>query len=96
MPETGLAIAAAVANRLRLEVASKPFTAPVDGPLNVTISIGVTIANAGCEDRDQFLQRADDALYQAKSAGRNCVVVRPSEPMSHIGLAPRPSERVPL
>ncbi len=46
MPETGLSIAAAVADRLRLGVASEPFTLPaVSEPLAVTISIGVTIRN---------------------------------------------------
>ncbi len=36
----------------------------------VTVSIGVAELNAG-ESRDSWLHRADEALYQAKRAGRN-------------------------
>jgi two-component system, cell cycle response regulator len=97
MPETGLSVASAVANRLRLEVASRPFAVGDDsGPLTVTISIGVTVANIGCEDRDQFLKRADDALYEAKAAGRNRVVARAGAPIPPLALAPRPGAGFPL
>lgn len=98
MPETGLAIAAAVADRLRLEVASEPFALPaVSEPLAVTISIGVTTANGGYEDRDQFLKRADEALYEAKSTGRNRVVARAERLVPHLrGPASPAGERIPL
>jgi two-component system, cell cycle response regulator len=77
MPETGLAIAAAVAERLRIEVASRPFCVSADRlELKITISIGVTIANPGCDARDPLLKRADDALYEAKASGRNRIVTR--------------------
>ena len=48
MPETGLAIAAAVAERLRLAVASEPFDIWVSAASGwrVTVSIGVTTALA--------------------------------------------------
>ena len=96
MPETGLAIASAVAARLRLAVAAKPFVLPgASGELDVTISIGVTVANAGYEDRDQFLKRADDALYEAKATGRNRVVARDAGALSHLSLEP-PPQRIPL
>jgi two-component system cell cycle response regulator len=79
MPETDLAIAAAVAERLRAAVAREPFTVKEGGPrLSVTISIGVAVAAAEADDRDSMLKRADDALYAAKTRGRNCVVVPPS------------------
>ncbi len=98
MPETGLAIAAAVADRLRLGVASEPFVLPgVGEPLAITISIGVTTANGGYEDRDHFLKRADEALYEAKSTGRNRVVARAEQPAPHLrGPALPPAERIPL
>jgi two-component system, cell cycle response regulator len=96
MPETGLEIASAVATRLRLAVATKPFVMPAgSGELDVTISIGVTVANVGCEDRDQFLKRVDDALYEAKATGRNRVVARAANTLSHISLEP-PPQRIPL
>jgi two-component system, cell cycle response regulator len=98
MPETGLAVAAVVADRLRLAVASKPFVVgDGDGRLAVTVSIGATTANTGCDDREQLLKRADHALYEAKSAGRNRVVARTPEPIPPMGrLASQPRERISL
>jgi two-component system cell cycle response regulator len=97
MPETELAVATAVANRLRVETASKPFSLSAgDEELEITISIGVTTANPGYEDRNQLLKRADDALYEAKAAGRNRVVTRAVPPLSPAGLSPRAGERLPL
>src|SRR5947209_15209941 len=78
MPETDITIAAGVAERLRAEVAREPFTIKSDGrKLSVTISIGVASAATGNDDRERLLSRADDALYAAKTRGRNCVIVRP-------------------
>ena len=78
MPEIDITIAAGVAERLRAEVAREPFTIKSDGrKLSVTISIGVAAAATGSDDRDRLLSRADDALYAAKTRGRNCVIVRP-------------------
>jgi two-component system cell cycle response regulator len=80
MPETDLAIAAAVAERLRAAVAREPFTVKAGGQkLSVTISIGVTAAVTGGDDREKILKRADIALYTAKNQGRNRVVVRSPE-----------------
>ncbi len=82
MPETGLAIAAAVAERLRFAIASQPFTIRSSGErLPVTVSIGATTTGSGGDDRDRLLERADQALYSAKSAGRNRVVVCVPEPL---------------
>lgn len=39
----------------------------------VTISFGVTEFNPVPDDNKSLLERADKALYQAKSDGRNCV-----------------------
>jgi len=76
MPETDLANAAAVAERLRAAVAKDPFTIKSSGEkLAVTISVGVAAAIAGGDHRDRLLKRADDALYSAKSAGRNRVIL---------------------
>ena len=77
MPETDLANAAAVAERLRAAVAKELFTVRSSGEkLAVTISVGVATAIAGGDHRDRLLKRVDDALYSAKSAGRNRVIVR--------------------
>jgi two-component system cell cycle response regulator len=81
MPEVTLAVAAAVAERLRQTVAAKPFTIRDDGrQLQTTLSIGIAAALPGPESRACWLKRADDALYRAKSAGRNRVVTYSEEP----------------
>jgi len=77
MPETDLANAAAVAERLRVAVAKEPFIVRATGEkLAVTISIGVAAAIATGDHRDGLLKRADEALYSAKKAGRNRVITR--------------------
>jgi len=40
----------------------------------VTISIGVAVSLSGEERPEALLKRADEALYEAKSTGRNCVI----------------------
>ena len=47
----------------------------IDGfPVNIGVSIGVAISPVDARERSQFMQRADLALYHAKSIGRNCFV----------------------
>jgi two-component system, cell cycle response regulator len=75
MPETDMAVAAIVAERIRRRIAGEPFVIR-DGStaLEVTISIGLA-ALAGVEDNAAaILKRADQALYRAKRDGRNRVV----------------------
>ena len=75
-PETNLAGAIVVAERIRAAVAGEPFVLHDGaGVLPVTISIGVAVT-AGADDKPEtLLKRADDALYDAKNAGRNRVVI---------------------
>ena len=75
MPETDMAIASVVAERLRRRIASEPFAIGQPGPaIEVTISIGLS-ALAGADDSAAaILSRADQALYRAKRDGRNRVV----------------------
>jgi two-component system, cell cycle response regulator len=96
MPETGLAIAETVAERLRLAVAGEPFTIRASGDaLQITVSIGVTTAIAGGEDRDRFLKCADEALYSAKTSGRNRVVARAADLVCRLD-APSEQMREPV
>jgi diguanylate cyclase (GGDEF)-like protein len=64
-----------VAEMLRSRAAEPIPTAA--GPIAITLSIGVTIANPD-ESTDALLARADDAMYQAKNRGRNQVVAIPA------------------
>ena len=74
MPETDMAVATMVAERLRRRIASEPF--PIQKgtrTLDVTISIGIA-ALAPDDDAAAVIKRADQALYRAKRDGRNRVV----------------------
>lgn len=75
MPDADSDCAIAVAERLRRLIADTPFRVSVPiGAITVTISIGVTIGGGLGDTSDVLLRRADEALYQAKNAGRNRVV----------------------
>jgi diguanylate cyclase (GGDEF)-like protein len=74
LPETDLESAAAiVAERLRETISSRPIDT-AEGPLHVSISIGVAGVNLEHENLLDALSRADAGLYAAKHAGRNRVV----------------------
>jgi diguanylate cyclase (GGDEF)-like protein len=64
--------AVAVAERFRQRVAHQTAWPSLPDDLRVTVSIGVAVV--GGAPLEQVLQSADAALYQAKRAGRNCVV----------------------
>jgi two-component system, cell cycle response regulator len=70
-----MAVATAVAERLRRRIATEPFAIQKGARhLEVTISIGIA-ALAGVDDNAAtILKRADQALYRAKRDGRNRVV----------------------
>jgi two-component system cell cycle response regulator len=98
MPETGPAIAITVGERLRSAIANEPFTIRAsDERLPITVSIGITSAIAGSDDRDRLLKRADDALYCAKAKGRNRVVSRfPDFVGRPSSSTPQTREHIPL
>jgi two-component system cell cycle response regulator len=75
MPETDMAVAATVAERIRRRIACEPFHINRGaGSIDVTISIGLAaLANAD-DSAATVLKRADQALYRAKRDGRNRVV----------------------
>lgn len=75
LPSTNVDAGVAVAERIRAATAACPFEVN-SGPLRVTVSIGAS-THPGTEDTTctVLLQQADHALYQAKQAGRNCVVL---------------------
>jgi two-component system cell cycle response regulator len=75
MPDTGIEDAQRIAERLRGHVAGSPFKVPeIDDSLAVTISIGVASTHGENDTAQDLLKRADDAVYEAKAAGRNLVV----------------------
>ncbi len=71
-----------------VEAFGRPFT--IDGhELVATISAGVSVFPRDAEDAAELLERADEALYRAKQAGRNRAV-------AHGGSAPSPDEPLRL
>jgi diguanylate cyclase (GGDEF)-like protein len=71
-PETDLPGALALAEQLRLAVCEAPLAVSAEGTeIPCTVSIGVSIYRG---DRETFFREADRALYDAKGAGKDCVV----------------------
>ena len=77
MPDTDLEAARRVAERIRLHVAGSPFRV-MNGEelLTVTISIGVAASSGAGDSSHALVKRADEAVYVAKSQGRNRVIAR--------------------
>ncbi|HET7696009.1 MAG TPA: sensor domain-containing diguanylate cyclase [Vicinamibacterales bacterium] len=106
LPESTIERASSAAESLRQRIAA---TTVRDGThtVGVTTSIGITIARPGETDIPRLLGRADAALYQAKSDGRNRVMIAladqkttvpPAAPASTAPAPPRsepPSGTVP-
>jgi diguanylate cyclase (GGDEF)-like protein len=75
LPETDLAQAQVVAERLRRELAANALVVG-SRSIPATISIGVATSVAAMQDVSDLMKAADQALYDAKHAGRNRVVCR--------------------
>lgn len=71
LSRTTVEAAVAVAERIR-QATAKCWFPDVDPNLRLTVSIGVSSYRRG-EDSDAVIERADLALYKAKSLGRNRV-----------------------
>lgn len=75
MPDTDMAFATNIAERLRQSIETTPVKiSRAPGMLNITISIGIAKAEGEGDTADALLHRADQALYRAKRTGRNKVV----------------------
>ena len=78
LPSVAIDRAAVMAERIREAVEQARFSFK-GRALSVTISIGVTtLSMEGNENVDTVVNRADEALYAAKKAGRNRVVAFPA------------------
>jgi len=77
MPNTDLAGAVHLAEKIRMSVES---TRLIIGsgmkPIEITISLGVALFHG---NRREFFAEADGALYEAKAAGKNCVIIASSD-----------------
>lgn len=80
LPETPLSVALTVADRLRSVIAEKPIDVrEPSASLPITISIGVAMTHVAEDTAASLLRRADEALYLAKNAGRNCIRIAPAD-----------------
>ncbi len=81
LPNTEFASATRLAERVRNAISSTPFDLPCGDTVTVTVSIGISEVYPGPDDTDlktigdSLVARADVALYAAKSAGRDRVIV---------------------
>ncbi len=74
LPETNLGGAVVVAERVRVAVENYNFE-PAGCRHNVTISMGVAEYLGDVLDGEDIIKRADEALYRAKTSGRNRVCI---------------------
>jgi diguanylate cyclase (GGDEF)-like protein len=79
-PNTPILPAGALAERLRQHIESHELVLTSElskrQSVHITVSIGVAISNPRTDDSKQLVQKADEALYQAKIEGRNRIVVQ--------------------
>jgi diguanylate cyclase (GGDEF)-like protein len=72
LPNCGEREAGEVAERIRDQMAHFAFSGK-EGPLKVTVSIGIVTSGPRAPTAEVLLSQADQALYQAKHEGRNKV-----------------------
>ena len=72
LPEADLEQGIAVAEKLRVMLATQAFALDDGREIGITASFGVSVLGAG-ESLDQLIRQADEALYAAKHKGRNRV-----------------------
>jgi two-component system cell cycle response regulator len=80
MPDTNQQLAHAASERIRHIISDQPFVIGRGDMLNVSMSGGVATVIPPDDQLDPLLQRADEALYRAKSSGRNAIEVE------HLGV----------
>lgn len=73
--ESDVTAAVSYAERTRALIAASPVVAESGAQVRVTVSLGCTVLSASDRDVQDAIDRADDALYGAKAAGRNRVRV---------------------
>lgn len=72
LPGAGPQMALNIAERIRTTMFEKPVETKI-GQINVSISLGIAQATDETRNLSGLIRCADQALYQAKEEGRNCV-----------------------
>ncbi|MEW6765134.1 MAG: diguanylate cyclase [Pseudomonadota bacterium] len=73
LPDTTADGALRFAHRLREKLNAIRLPDGAGGQLSFTVSMGVAEYRRQVDDIDKLIQRADQGLYQAKEAGRDCI-----------------------
>jgi len=95
VPQTGLPMAVAIAERIRLSLEQTPVIFG-DDRFSLTASFGVDCFRYTDQDSpEQFVKRVDEWLYQAKESGRNRVAHPPFQGTGEPGEV-SPDERAAL
>jgi diguanylate cyclase (GGDEF)-like protein len=74
LPQTDLAGACVLGERIRQSIAEAPFDVGSGAPIGVTVSIGASALSDSIQTAEHLVEAADGALYEAKDAGRDRVV----------------------
>jgi diguanylate cyclase (GGDEF)-like protein len=77
LPETDTAGALELAERVRKRIESTPVALAGSNSVNVRVSVGVAGTPGTAADASALVAAADQALYEAKRAGKNRTSVAP-------------------
>jgi len=75
LPDTGLEQGTLLAERIRESIENETIRLSNKQLPSVTSSFGVSVLSAKAASPELVIAKADKALYRAKGAGRNCVMV---------------------
>ena len=81
LPETDEEGAVQAADRICDAVRRRPFGEPGEGAVDVTVSVGAAVFPVHGGSSSTLLRRADEALYEAKDAGRDTWRLATSAPV---------------
>ena len=89
LPQTGLAEARTIGERIRRRIERTQFPHGQGQPLGaVTVSIGVSSFGAELDTPAEIIYAADQALYAAKARGKNCIEAYESKRRKQTEAAP--------
>ena len=89
MPGSSAENAGTIAERIRQRIETYRSTDRELAPIRVTVSVGLAVSSAVMSSRE-LIARADQALYEAKRAGKNCVRALGPEDLVRFSMEDRP------